>query len=186
MRTKRSNRAGFTLIEIMIVVGIMGLIALIGIPSIYQIAKKEGMRRAVTDMKEVLSNARAKAILSGNEVQLKFYPIEKRFEITGGGPAATNPDSAPTPSSEASTPSPNQITSGTLPEDISFGMLVVDGVNYLESEWTRVRFFPNGTCDELRLVLEQPGTEEIRGIELETTTGFIKMTKNPLEIATWY
>ena len=65
-------------------------------------------------------------------------------------------------------------------------MLVVDGVNYLESEWTRVRFFPNGTCDELRLVLEQPGTEEIRGIELETTTGFIKMTKNPLEIATWY
>jgi len=170
----------------MIVVGIMGLIALIGIPSIYQMAKKQGMRRAVTEMKDVLSNARAKAILSGSEVQLKFYPIEKRFEITGGTSAPTNPDSAPTPSAEASTPSPNQISSGTLPEDISFGMLVVDGVNYLESDWTRVRFFPNGTCDELRLVLEQPGTDEIRGIELETTTSFIKMTTSPLEIATWY
>ena len=178
MRIKRPIRAGFSLIEIMVVVGIMGLIALIGIPSIYQIAKKEGMRRAVSDMKEVINNARAKAIISGSEVQLKFYPTEKRFEITGGAPAPANPDSSPPVAAEASTPSPNQITSGTLPANVSFGLLVVDGVNYLESEWTRVRFFPNGTCDELRLVLEQPETEEIRGIELETTTGFIKMTND--------
>jgi Tfp pilus assembly major pilin PilA len=171
----------------MIVVGIMGLIALIGIPSIYQIAKKEGMRRAVTDMKDVINNARAKAILSGKEAQLKFYPTERRFEITGGTSAPANPDSAPAAPAEASaSSSQNPISSGTLPEDVSFGMLVVDGVNYLESEWTRVRFFPNGTCDELRLVLEQPGTDVIRGLELETTTGFIKMTSNPSEIATWY
>ena len=186
MKIARPNRAGFTLIEIMIVVGIMGLIALIGIPSIYQLAKKEGMRRAVTDMKDVINNARARAILSGKEAQLKFYPTERRFEITGGAPAPANPDSAPPAPAEASTSSQNPISSGTLPEDVSFGMLVVDGVNYLESEWTRVRFFPNGTCDELRLVLEQTGTEVIRGIELETTTGFIKMTSNPMEIATWY
>ena len=186
MKNTRSMRAGFSLIEIMVVVGIMGLIALIGIPSIYQIAKKEGMRRAVTDMKDVLSNARAKAILSGNEVQLKFYPTENRFEITGGSTAQANPDATPARSEETSTPSPNQITSGTLPPDISFGMLIVDGVNYLESEWTRVRFFPNGTCDELRLVLERPGSEEIFGIELETTTGFLRTTKDPLEVATWY
>ena len=171
----------------MVVVGIMGLIVLIGIPSIYQITKKEGMRRAVTDMKDVLSNARAKAIISGREVQLKFYPVERRFEIAGAASASTYADSEPMAGgAEASTPSPNQITAGTLPANVSFGMLVVDGVNYLDSDWTRVRFFPNGTCDELRLVLEQPGSDEIRGIELETTTGFIRMTKNPLEVATWY
>ena len=59
VRTAPSNRAGFTLIEIMIVVGIMGLIALIGIPNIYQMAKKQGMRRAVTEMK----NSKSRPVL---------------------------------------------------------------------------------------------------------------------------
>jgi len=185
MRTPRSKRAGFSLIEIMVVVGIMGLIALIGIPSIYQMAKKEGMRRAVTDMKDVLGNARAKAILSGSEVQLKFYPAENRFEITGGAPAPTsNPETAPAAPSEASTPSPNQITSGSLPADISFGMLQVNLMNYRESEWTRVRFFPNGTSDELRLVLTSD-KGEARGLELEPTTGLARIVSDLQEIRTW-
>jgi prepilin-type N-terminal cleavage/methylation domain-containing protein len=178
-------RAGFTLIEIMVVVGIMGLIALIGIPSIYQIAKKEGMRRAVTDMKDVLSNARAKAILSGTEVQLKFYPPENRFEITGGTPApSANPESAPAAPAETSTPSPNQINTGALPPDITFGMLQVNLLNYRESEWTRVRFFPNGTSDEMRLVLTSE-KGEARGLELEPTTGLARIVNDLQEIRTW-
>jgi prepilin-type N-terminal cleavage/methylation domain-containing protein len=131
-------RAGFTLIEIMVVVGIMGLIALIGIPSIYQIAKKEGMRRAVTDMKDA----------------------------------------------ETSTPSPNQINTGALPPDITFGMLQVNLLNYRESEWTRVRFFPNGTSDEMRLVLTSE-KGEARGLELEPTTGLARIVNDLQEIRTW-
>ena len=151
MKTARPISAGFTLIEIMVVVGIIGLIALIGIPSIYEIAKKEGMRRAVTDMKDVLSAARARAILSGGEVQVKFYPLESRFEVIGG--TSRSSPSADSVSTEAvPTPAPNQTTAGTLPADITFGMLQVNALNYRESEWTRVRFFDNGTSDEMRLV----------------------------------
>jgi len=178
-------RAGFTLIEIMVVVGIMGLIALISIPNIYQLAKKEGMRRAVTDMKDVLSNARAKAIISGTEVQLKFYPVENRFEITGGAPApAANAESVPAVTAEPREPSPHQISSGTLPAGITFGMLQVNLLNFRESEWTRVRFFPNGTSDEMRLVLTSP-EGEARGLELEPTTGLARIVSNIQEIQTW-
>jgi len=183
MKTARLRRTGFTLIEIMVVVGIIGLIALMGIPSIYQLAKKEGMRRASTDMKDVLSNARAQAILSGSETQLKFYPLDRRFEITGGASPAVNAETA-SPSVEASTPPQIQITSGALPAGISFGMLQVNLLNFRESEWTRVRFFPNGTSDEMRLVLESE-TGEVRGMELEPTTGLVRIVNDLMEIRTW-
>ena len=185
MKTRRSRQVGFTLIEIMVVVGIMGLILMIGIPNIYQMAKKEGMRRALTDVKEVLSNARAQAILSGSEVQLKFYPMDRRFEITGGASRPATPaELAGAPVTDNSPPPPSKTTSATLPADISFGMLQVNLLNFRESDWTRVRFFPNGTSDELRLVLVSE-TGEVRGLELESTTGFALVVSDIQEIRGW-
>jgi len=187
MKARRARPAGFTLIEIMVVVGIIGLIALIGIPSIYQMLKKEGMRRAVMDMKEVLGNARAQAILSGGEVQLKIYPPENRFEIVAAARPAAETTAAPAagPAGAAAGPPPgSQTTSGSLPPGITFGMLQVNLLNFRESEWTRVRFFPNGTSDEMRLVLVADNGE-IRGFELEPTTGLVHIVSDIQEIRTW-
>jgi hypothetical protein len=41
---------------------------------------------------------------------------------------------------------------------------------YRESEWARVRFFPNGTSDEMTLVLRSE-KNEWRKVSLEVTTG---------------
>ncbi len=183
MKNARSSRAGFTLIEIMVVVAIMGLILTMGIPSIYQLAKKEGMRRAVSDMKDVLTNARAQSIITGREVKLKFYPMENRFEIVAGGATAT-PTEHPAPLETTTEPAPNKTTAGALPADISFGMLQVNLLNYRQSEWTWVRFFPNGTSDELRLVLVSD-RGDVRGIELEPTTGLARTISDLMEIRNW-
>src|SRR2546423_14400471 len=55
----------FTLIELMVVVAIIGIVITISIPTIYQQMHPESMRKAVSDVVEACSHARARAILNG-------------------------------------------------------------------------------------------------------------------------
>jgi len=168
----RHCAAAFTLIEIMVVIAIMGLILATGIPSIYQIWKKEGMRQAVSDVVEVCSNARARAIFSGSQVEVVFHPLERRYEI-GGGSVSTAPASEVEAESAATpppTPPSGSGQAGQFSADIVIEMLDVNLSEYRESEFVRVRFFPNGTSDEMTLILRSSKNEQ-RGITLEITTG---------------
>ncbi len=161
------HATGFTLIEIMVVASIMILILAMGIPSIYQMTTKKGMRRAVSDVLETCAHARAQAILRGQQVDLVFHPLERRFEVAGSAPPTTdNPDfvvSAPAPA--AAIPGLN----GVIPEDVTIEMLDINLLEYNQSEYARVKFYPNGTCDELTLVLRSD-QGEWRKITLEVTT----------------
>jgi hypothetical protein len=42
-----------------------------------------------------------------------------------------------------------------------------------------VRFFPNGSCDEMELILYQPRTNERRRICLEVTTALASLDSDP-------
>lgn len=151
---QRSPRA-FTLIEIMLVVGIMALIMTMGIPSIYRMWNKEGMRKAVEDITDVCVNARARAILTGAPAEIVFHPLEKRFEVSGAGdsPRALS----------------GKNMSGQFGGDINIEMLDINLLEYKDSELARVRFFPNGTSDEMTLIL-QSSRNEWRKVSLEITT----------------
>jgi prepilin-type N-terminal cleavage/methylation domain-containing protein len=140
---KKSPRAAFTLIEIMIVVGIIGLIAAMGVPSILQSLQKEGMRKAVSDLVDVCNDARSHAILSGQTCDVTFHPAEKKFESSGG-------------------------KSATLPDGVDFAMLDINLMDFSQSDVSRVRFFPNGTCDEMTVVLHS--ADDWRKITLEFST----------------
>ena len=111
--------------------------------------------------------------MTGQTVMLEFRPLERSFQIVGGGgaPAAAAPVDAgfEAPPSVAQ-PAGGQISGGTLPEGITFEMLDINLLSFRESDFARVRFFPNGTCDECRLVVVGPN-DDWRGIELENTTG---------------
>ncbi len=148
----------FTLIEVMVVVAILGLVAAMGMPSIMKALQKEGMRKAESDVLDVCAAARAKAILSGQTVGVVFKPAERSFSVEGGGPGGGS----------------TYVHSSKLPDGVEIAMLDINLQDFGASEWAKVRFFRNGTSDELTLVLHD--RERWRKITLEYSTGLASVS----------
>jgi prepilin-type N-terminal cleavage/methylation domain-containing protein len=156
-----SFRRAFTLIEIMVVVCIIGLLAAMGLPSLSKMLQKEGMRKAVSDVEDVCFSAREQAIFHDKKVAVVFYPNQNRFGVegtqgAGDSGAVVNVHSGKT-------------MVATLPDGITFGMLDIFRQNYVQSDWAKVFFNPDGTCDEAVIVLLYKGQAE--KITLEYATG---------------
>jgi prepilin-type N-terminal cleavage/methylation domain-containing protein len=153
--------SAFTLIELMVVVGIIGLILAMGAPTLYKFFHKEGFRQSVGDMMEACSTARARAILSQTTTELVFHPAKKSCEVSGrpgggwGGWAA----------------------SAMFGDDVIIEMLDVNLSEYKDADLAKVRFFPNGTCDEMTLIVRRG--VEWRKISLELTTSLASLEVDP-------
>jgi prepilin-type N-terminal cleavage/methylation domain-containing protein len=142
IRNSQFSRA-FTLIEIMIVVAIIGLIAAMGLPSMLQMLHKDGMRKAVSDVTDLLGDARADAILKNETATVSFRPADNRLDSSIG-------------------------KSVTLPDGVAMEAIGINLLDFSQTEVSSVRFFPNGTCDELTLVLH--AGSDWRKITLEFST----------------
>lgn len=161
-------RGGFTLIEIMLVVGIFAIVMTMGLPAIYRMHQKEDLRKAVSDIVEVCSNARAQAILRGTIVELTIRPQERLLTVAGGaGSRSAGPTEAALET--AFVPAPRSGLAAHISDRLALEMVDVNFVEYKDEEEARVRFHPNGTCDELTIVLRSE-KNEFRKISLEVTT----------------
>jgi type II secretion system protein H len=147
-----ARKRAFTLIEIMIVVAIIGLMAAISAPSLLSMLRKEGMRKAVSDVTELLGDARSAAILKGQTAEVLFHPAENRLDSSIG-------------------------KSLTLPDGVAMEGIGINLMDFSQTETSRVRFFANGTCDELTLVLHSG--DDWRKITLEFSTALA--TAEPLK-----
>ncbi len=150
MKTATANhfpKRAFTLIEVMIVVAIIGLMAAMSAPSLLSMLRKDGMRKAESDVIELLGDARAQAILKNENTTVSFHPADNRLSSSIG-------------------------KSVQLPDGVAMEGIGINLMDFSESEESYVRFFPNGTCDELTLVLHSGA--DWREIKLEFSTALAR------------
>ncbi len=116
--------------------------------------------------------------MSGQPTFVVFHAGEHKFEVSG----AAAPSQATTEESLHADVNPamasNAGTSGRFPDGVEIAAIKINGVSMRDSEVARVRFYPNGTCDELRLVLISENRES-RGIFLEITTACSDVESDP-------
>ena len=155
----RAHRRGFTLIEIMIVVGMIAIVMAFGIPSIVESLKKGPMRQATSDLLDGCREARALAIMTGGPADLV---LNARGEISvqsapgEGGGAVGGTDG-------------HNGFNAVLDPEIQFEMIDVNFQDMKQSAEVRVRFYPNGTSDEFNLMFRS-SQQDLRRISLDVAT----------------
>lgn len=163
-----SPRSAFTLIEIMIVVGIIAILMTIAIPAFVSAQNKTPMRNALQGVMEACATARAQAILRGSLVELRIRPQDYTFDVaptgqregSGGGEARPEPKAG----------EGHGVFSLKLPEEVGIEELAINFQLLKEAEAVAVRFHPNGTCDEFTVLLRSLNGE-LRKVTLDPVTG---------------
>ena len=173
MSCRRASLGAFTLIEIMMVVAIIGLMMTMGVPAILRTTRQEPMRKAVNDVMQICSNARAQAVLQGVTTTVVFHPQSRQVALAGVGTINSVDDSdqsvVPTSGSKPSTSGTSSLNSTQFADSITIDMLDINLLEYKDADEARVRFFSNGTSEEMTLVLHS-GDQYLK-ITLEVPTG---------------
>lgn len=163
----------------MVAIGMVAVILSIGIPTLFRNMHQDSMRKAISDVMEACSHARARAILDGTAMELRIRPIDRSFAIAQ---AAVSKESSFGASAaggaftmEGDEVVEKPVAGGTgfsvrLSERIMIEGLGVNGEDWTEDEEARVRFYPNGTSDEMSIVLMSDKGERAN-ITLEVVTG---------------
>jgi type II secretory pathway pseudopilin PulG len=175
------------LIEIMIVVGIMGIVLTMGVPIVYKIWHRTPLVQAIRDVTEVCNSARTQAILRGHYVDVVFQPRAGSLGVDLAGGARPAPANAATPAAakhpgsaaeiaaaQANVPPPAAANSGLsaqISNEVMIDMLDVNLSEYKDADQVHVRFYPNGTCDEMTLIIHD--ARQWKKIYSEITTGLV-------------
>lgn len=82
------RQRGFTLIEVMIVLGIIGVLAALSVAALGELGARGATQNTASDFFQSLNRARARAAERGTQVYVLVYPTLRRDGSLTGGPGA--------------------------------------------------------------------------------------------------
>jgi len=155
--------------ELMMVVAIMGLVMAMGVPSILSVAHEGPLRKAVNDVVEICSHARAQAILSGTTTVVVFHPRAGVMDY-GSGVDRT---------AMSTRVGQKPVTSTKFDRSVNVGLLIVNELDLTEpvGDVANVRFFKDGTCDEFKMELDAGGEFRVITFEVSTALATVETLK---------
>ena len=178
--SNRSACSAFTLIELMVVIGLIMIVMTIGIPRlIYN--NETPLGGTLSAVMDACAAARTKAILSGQPT--KVVVDSENYSVTVGGTSikpkteleilnsdTTNFDSLddePKP-----TPQTGNSFSGKIHADVGVDFLAVNFKDMLDEGRAEINFYPNGTSDEFAIGMRHiTGDGVQRFVHLDSVTG---------------
>lgn len=186
---RRGKRSGghlasiraFTMLELMIVAGIMVLILMTGLPTILSAIKKEAFVTGMNDVLDACDFGRSQAIMSDSYMEMRIYPQSHMIEVVpiprdgSADPSASNASSDSSDPDKPPPPGPKSF-SRQMPEQIIIDMLDVNFAEYKEADVARVRFYPNGTSSRFTMGIRSTASGDFRVISLEEVTALTEVT----------
>jgi prepilin-type N-terminal cleavage/methylation domain-containing protein len=179
---------GFTLIELMVVVAIMGIVLTISVPFMNTaISGNKGINGAMRIVQEACADARALAILKHATATMTINADGNINVQEGAGSrgrsraesldvAGNEWRMADRPSGGGGGARGGRVEMRNkypvkLPEGVGIEAILANGLDATELEMAEVRFYADGTSDEFNVVLRHPESGEYRQVWLEITTG---------------
>lgn len=186
----------FTLIELLIVVAIMGIVMTISVPFMNTaITGNKGINGAMRLMQEACADARALAILRHATATMTIRADGSIDVREGGGSTKKSRmesldvagnewrmEDRPVPAGKSAIGGRVEMRHkypAKLPEGVGIYAILANGIDATDLEQAEVRFYPDGTCDEFNVILDQPEKGERRQIWLEITTGLTDIETDP-------
>ncbi len=172
----------FTMLELMIVVGIMALILMMGIPAIRSALRKEAFVQGMNDILDACEFGRSQAIMHDAYMEMRIYPQSHIVEVVPVPRDAPTDGTSPMPSSDSAAasdaPPPPAIKtfSAQMPDRINIDLLDVNFADYKDAEVARIRFYPNGTSSRFTIGIESMDSGDMRVISLEEVTALAEVT----------
>lgn len=168
----------FTLLEVMIVIGMAAMVMTITIPFVQRTIRRDAVYQAVHVVQDACQNARAAAIFNNATSELIIRPQDKEFSVRSGRAtslAIRRPDEAGEGQGNnggggSAFRANVKPFSGRLGDDVSIELLDINFTEYKTEEEARVHFHPNGTSDEFTIVM-RIGASAWRKISLDLVTG---------------